>query len=288
LEQYFGRDTDQPQRRKRFLLYGLGGTGKSQNFLSETLTGEFQLDSYSTSAHLAMSLPRFWRIFWIDATSIDTMKLSFRDITNEPEAKACGVDESAESAVSLLSRIKDEWLLVFDNADGAPEMIAKLIPPGDRGNILLTSRNPDMRRNAPEASAEIDRMEEADGISLLLKAAFLDGSSEELAQATLIVTELYFLPLAVDQAAACIASGLCNIGGYLPMYSKHRQKLLADPFFEGASDYGRAVYGTWDLSFRTIEAMTNIASDFSSSRECHFDSSIIRLLPSRQHSRRNL
>jgi hypothetical protein len=30
LEKYFGRETDQPQCRKRFLLYGLGGTGKSQ------------------------------------------------------------------------------------------------------------------------------------------------------------------------------------------------------------------------------------------------------------------
>jgi hypothetical protein len=30
LEQYFGRELDQPQRRKHFLLYGLGGTGKSQ------------------------------------------------------------------------------------------------------------------------------------------------------------------------------------------------------------------------------------------------------------------
>jgi hypothetical protein len=30
LDQYFGRETDQPRRRKRFVLYGLGGTGKSQ------------------------------------------------------------------------------------------------------------------------------------------------------------------------------------------------------------------------------------------------------------------
>ena len=58
------------------------------------------------------------------------MKLSFRDIANETEARDSGGDESAESAVRWLSRIKNEWLLVFDNADGAPEMIAKFIPPG--------------------------------------------------------------------------------------------------------------------------------------------------------------
>ena len=30
LEQYFRQEVDQPPRRKHFLLYGLGGTGKSQ------------------------------------------------------------------------------------------------------------------------------------------------------------------------------------------------------------------------------------------------------------------
>src|SRR6266849_6499030 len=98
----------------------------------------------------------------------------------------------------------------------------------------------------------------------IVAPAFLGGSSEELSQAKQIVTELCCLPLAVDQAGASIASNICTIDAYLQMYSKNRQKLLADPFFKGASDYGRAVYGTWDLSFRAIEAMTNngTTSDF--------------------------
>jgi hypothetical protein len=68
--------------------------------------------------------------FWIDATATDTMKLSFQDISNELEARASGVDESAESAVRWLSRIEHKWLLVFDNADSAPKTIANFIPPG--------------------------------------------------------------------------------------------------------------------------------------------------------------
>jgi hypothetical protein len=70
----------------------------------------------------------------------------------------------------------------------------------------------------------------------------------------LIVKELCFLPLAVDQAGAAIANGLCNINDYLRMYSEHRKELLAYPMFGGASNYGRAVYGTWDLSFDAIKA----------------------------------
>ena len=75
-----------------------------------------------------------------------------------------------------------------------------------------------------------------------------------------IVKELCYLPLAIDQAGAAIASGLCNMDDYLHRYSQHRQALLADPMFKGASNYGRAVYGTLDLSFMTIKLMgTSVA-----------------------------
>src|SRR6202034_1033604 len=103
---------------------------------------------------------------------------------------------------------------------------------------------------------EVEEMEEEDAISLLLRAAFVDDASDELRQASkLIVTELCFLPLAVDQAGAAIASGLCDMHDYLQMYSEHRQSLMALPLFEEASSYGRAVYTTWELSFSALEAM---------------------------------
>jgi Tetratricopeptide repeat len=41
---------------------------------------------------------------------------------------------------------------------------------------------------------------------------------------------------------------------YLQMYSECRQTLLAYPSYEGASNYGRAVYTTWELSFLALEA----------------------------------
>ena len=225
-------------------------------------TGEIHIDLHSTIACLTIVyFLRFWRVFWIDATSTDTITLSFQAIASDRDAEASGVGRSAEAAIRWLSTVEHTWLLVFDNADCAPDMIAKFIPPGDRGNMLFTSRNPDMRRHAPEASAAVDRLEQVDAISLLLKAAFLGGSSEELGHAKLIVEELCCLALAIDQAGASIASGICTVDAYLHMYAKHRQELLADPFFKGASDYGRAVYGTWDLSFRAIEMMKRAASD---------------------------
>ena len=58
---------------------------------------------------------------------------------------------------------------------------------------------------------EINEMEEADAITLLLKASYLDASAEHIEVAKKIVTELGCMPLAVDQAGAYIEVGGCSI-----------------------------------------------------------------------------
>jgi hypothetical protein len=198
---------------------------------------------------------RFGRIFWIDTTTDETINFSFQTIAGYPEVTASGVKDMA-SVIHWLSEMDSNWLLIFDNADGKPNMISKSFPPGNRGNVLITSRNPEMKRNVSSGAwIEVEDMEEEDAISLLLKAAFLDDTSEELRQASMpIVKELCFLPLAVDQAGAAIACGLCDMDDYLRRYSECRQTLLAHRSFEGASNYGRAVYTTWELSFLALEA----------------------------------
>src|ERR1700735_3589883 len=198
---------------------------------------------------------RFWKVFWLDATTNETIELSIRDIANDPEARASGVERSAKSVLQWLSRIEHDWLLVFDNASGADEGVAGYIPHGNQGNILFSSRNQGLARYVlGGACIEVGDMEEEDAISLLLKSSQINGCSAHLRQAAMpIVKELCYLPLAVDQAGAAIASGLCNIHDYLHRYSQHRQALLADPMFKGASNYGCAVYGTLDLSFKVIK-----------------------------------
>jgi tetratricopeptide (TPR) repeat protein len=198
---------------------------------------------------------RFWRIFWIDATTDETIKFSYQTIAGYPEATASGVKDMA-SVIHWLSEMDSNWLLIFDNADGKPSMVSKYLPPGDRGNVLITSRNPGMKHNVSDGAwIEVEDMEEEDAISLLLQAASLDNTSEKLRQASKpIVKELCFLPLAVDQAGAAIVCGLCDMEDYLQMYSECRQTLLAHSSFEGASNYGRAVYTTWELSFLALGA----------------------------------
>jgi hypothetical protein len=147
--------------------------------------------------------------------------------------------------------------VIFDNADGDPGVVAKYMPTGNRGNILFTSRNPAMGGSSitRETSLNVENLDQKNAISLLLKSAWLDESSPELRQAAApIVDALCLLPLAIDQAGAAIRSGSCTINDYLRMYSEHRQRLMCHSSYKGASNYGRAVYATWDLSFAAIEA----------------------------------
>ena len=145
--------------------------------------------------------------------------------------------------------------MVFDNADVlSPAELEAYLPPGRGGNILITSRNFAMRNlTSSENSLEVCEMEENDAIPLLLKASCLDLSSMVFqAEASKIVKELFYLPLAVDQAGAYIASGAATIGDFLAKYSEHRKTLLFHSEFTGASKYNRSVYGTWELSYKEI------------------------------------
>jgi hypothetical protein len=69
-------------------------------------------------------------------------------------------------------------MLVFDGADHEPHFLEHYFPPKNRGNILITTRNPNMKTIVQEAF-EIKDMNSPDGINLLLKSSHLNPSSED-------------------------------------------------------------------------------------------------------------
>jgi hypothetical protein len=201
-------------------------------------------------------VPSFSHVFWIDASSIDTITQGLKGICNFPEAQSSALDGSPQSALWWISSLGDNYVIVFDNADNlTPEELEPYFPSGLGGNILITSRNSGLRHlTLHENSLEVKEMEENDAISLLLKAACLDESQQDLqAEASKIVNELFCIPLAIDQAGAFIAYGDTDIRHYLGEYSQYRERLLSYPAFKGASKYDRTVYRTWELSFNEIQ-----------------------------------
>ncbi|KAF8997507.1 hypothetical protein BDQ17DRAFT_1248574, partial [Cyathus striatus] len=78
-----------------------------------------------------------------------------------------------------MNTLNNEWLMVFDNADGSPDTVEKFIPPGNKGNVLITSRNPEHKRIVPASNfAEVSVMSKEAAVELLLKSSGLHDDSE--------------------------------------------------------------------------------------------------------------
>ena len=81
-------------------------------------------------------------MFWVDASSLESLEMSLRGISSIPAMRHSSVNGSVKLILQWLSHIQEEWLIVFDNADDPPPgEIARFFPSGNRGNILITSRN---------------------------------------------------------------------------------------------------------------------------------------------------
>ena len=110
--------------RHSCLLWGTGGIGKTQICLKfiEEMSG------------------RLSHVFWVDASSEESITMSLRGISSISAAQASCLDDSVEFVLQWMSGIEEEWLIVFDNADDPPVyVVERFIPPGNRGNILITS-----------------------------------------------------------------------------------------------------------------------------------------------------
>ena len=99
----------------------------------------------------------FSSVFWIDASSVSTITQGLKGICNLPAAQSSGLDGSPESALRWIGLLKENYIMVFDNADVlSPAELEAYLPPGKGGNILITSRNSTMRNlTSPENSVEV-------------------------------------------------------------------------------------------------------------------------------------
>ncbi|KAJ7253969.1 hypothetical protein C8J57DRAFT_621737 [Mycena rebaudengoi] len=218
-------------KRHICLLHGLGGAGKTQiclKFLDETDNS------------------RFTNVFFLDASTVDTIKSGLKNI-----ALTQSIGSEPEDASHWLSSHQDEWLLIFDNADDPTINLFNYFPSSSSGNILITSRNPQLHVHAPDAHHYISDMEEQDAVELLLASAAQLRTTETEILATEIVKVLYCFPLAVVQAGAFIAQ-TGKFRKYLTLYEQNRAQLLSRLPSQSHDKYAWSVYTTWDISFKCL------------------------------------
>ncbi|KAF8961379.1 hypothetical protein BDZ97DRAFT_1208591 [Flammula alnicola] len=214
-----------------FVLYGLGGSGKSQ------LAFKFLRESQDTK--------HFSDIFYIDATSEQTLQADLKAITPG------NVEQSVGASLRWLASQHDRnWLLLFDNADDVKLNLRKFFPSCESGNILVTTRNPELRIHAAgkDAVARVAGMNCEDAKCLLLQLSREEQSDENKKLAELIVEELHYFALAVSQAGAFIHCR-SSLSEYRELYQHERDNLLQNKEVQGEDQYGLAVYATWRLSY---------------------------------------
>ncbi|KAJ9161398.1 Patatin-like protein 2 [Coniochaeta hoffmannii] len=234
--------------RREFLLCGMGGAGKTQIALKfAKVAGE-----------------RFKYIFWVDAENLQTARQSFRDIAITEMDQGINNDSSMEGVQNWIASLRDEWLLILDNSDAA--YLQQVIPIGNRGNVIYTSRDHKLIQTLPEeAVAVVNDLELDDAITLLLKAAkILAYPLENREEARPVATELGCLALAVDQAGSYMFMQSCSPTEYLREFRARRAELMRDERYKGQDPRNQAVYATFDISFRAIKGLSTI-------QEGHFE-----------------
>jgi hypothetical protein len=82
---------------------------------------------------------RFSDIFYIDATNQQTLEADLAAIT------PTNVEQSVDACKHwLATKHGQNWLLFFDNADDVQLNLAAFFPKCRFGNILITTRNPQL------------------------------------------------------------------------------------------------------------------------------------------------
>lgn len=197
-------------------------------------------------------MARFWGVFSVDGSSVDSIKKSLGDI-----AKLAGRNPSATAALDWLSTVDERWLLLIDNADDADVQLEDYFPQGVGGHILITTRNRDFSvlGNVEPRYYDFSGLHFDDASSLLLKASSLprpwESSWEMLASN--ITKALGHLALAIVHAGAAIRSRLCGLQDYLEWYKRYWEKLHDEHAEQHAADQEKAIWTTFEICYQRLE-----------------------------------
>ena len=240
------------------VLYGLGGTGKSQLALDYI---DRHLDLYDL-------------ILWIDARDKEAVQASFercvvdlglqRPLTLSQEVSL----HNSVTSRTVLNWIENQnaqhrWLVVFDNADDMTWGLKGIMPKGSNGSILITSRDEYSVEliEGEHAKLHVEVMQKSEARALLLQHLHLRFNSTFRAienHCDIIAEELGFLPLAIDLAGLYINHAPDSeeaLRHYTQNLKKHKHQLLRNDEFIGLCASDKTVWTVWETTIIHIEAL---------------------------------
>jgi len=211
-------------------LHGLGGVGKTQ------LALEF--------AHRFKAA--YDLVWWVDAEQLELIDVSLAALAERMDLSRTGsVPEDARAAREALRRGQphERWLLVFDNADEPDDLVPYLPDPGAGGHLLITSRNQDWSRIV--SPLQVDVFARAESVERLTSCVEGLGVKDADTIAELVGD----LPLAVDSAAAWLASTGTPVDQYLGSLASQTTRVLS---LDQPRGYALPVAAVWSLSISRL------------------------------------
>ncbi|KAF2179206.1 FabD/lysophospholipase-like protein [Zopfia rhizophila CBS 207.26] len=254
----------QYRRQKVFVLYGLGGIGKTQ------LAVEFARRHHR----------RFSSVFWLDGRTEDSLKQSIATCAGRiPEGqiaessraysatRAGDVDVVVRDVMNWLSRPKNtEWLIIFDNVDresGEGDTdphaynVTRYLSGADHGSILITTLLANLEQLG--GSRRLGRLSKEQTQAMFQNRC---GGSCDPMESEQLFKLLDGLPLAIAQAGAYLRQSRISVTKYIKLYERQWRGLMELQNRPGIPlrEYSdRSVWATWTISYDAVRAK-NIAA----------------------------
>ncbi|KAH0195727.1 hypothetical protein KCU99_g9886, partial [Aureobasidium melanogenum] len=252
-----------PMRQKTFLLYGLGGMGKTQ--LAVAFAREYH--------------EKFSAVFWLEGSSVDRLNQSFiaiasklpqeeltADVKESLQAERIDADLVVRGVLRWLSVSSNKhWLLVIDNADrewntrdnsSLAYNLREHFPEGDHGSILVTSRLAGLARMF-EAELHVDRVDDKQARSILEV-----NTCEKLEDAQIIINKLDRLPLALTQAGAYLRETNISVASYIKHYDNTWKDLMEEQGRYSLQEYENcSILTTWMISYEQVASKSEGAAN---------------------------
>ncbi len=228
----------------RVATFGLGGVGKTQ--LAVQYIQRNRADYHNGT-------------FWLRGDRASTLTGDLASLAwrlNLPERELIYQELIIEAVVSWLSN-HQHWLLVIDNLDEpAFEAVNRLLPPGLRGHILVTTRVPIWAVRLELGPLPID---------VATRFLLARTGQSDVISAEALCDRLGCLPLALEQASAYLDETGEQLAGYLRLLAQASSELLQEGTPE---DHPEPVARTWQVAFQRVEQRSPAAADLM--RLCAF------------------
>jgi tetratricopeptide (TPR) repeat protein len=240
-------------------VHGLGGVGKSELALQ---FAHHHRDLYQV-------------IWWVTADNAARAENGLAALAGRlcPEFAATATTaEAAEWAVTWL-QVHAGWLLVLDNVTD-PADIRSLLGQLHGGHILLTTRR-DIGWHKAAAPVRLDVLDPSPAVELITDVTG-QASPANRKTAAEIASELGFLPLALDQAAAYIVHMRITLDRYMGLLRQHPARMHA-AVPEG-TDAQRTINRIWDITLDAMRQASYPAVSLLHVIACYAPDSIPRVL----------